>query len=145
MSRRGVLMLFVAVTVVTGLFTSLWHRPQTYSHGYENVLGTSMELKVRATSPAAADRAEAAVLAEIDRTAKILSGYDPQSEFSQWFRTQNEARAVSPELFDVLSEFDMWRTRTNGALDASAETVSRVWKAAATANRHGFIYSVPDR
>lgn len=135
MSRRGVLMLFAVVTVVTGLFTSLWHRPQTYSHEYENVLGTSMELQVRATSQAAADRAETAVLAEIDRTAKILSGYDPQSEFSRWFRTKDEARAVSPELFDVLSEFDVWRTRTNGALDASAETVSRVWKTAATANR----------
>lgn len=135
MSRRSVLMLFVTVAVVSGLLTSLWRRPQTYAHNYENVLGTSMELKIRAGSQAAADRAEAAVLAEIDRTAKILSGYDASSEFSQWFRTHEEARPVSTELFEVLSAFDLWRARTNGALDASAETVSRVWKTAAKANR----------
>ncbi len=135
MSRRGVFALCVAVTLVTGLVTSLWHRPQTYVRNYENVLGTSMSLKVTATSAAAVDRAEAVVLAEIDRHAKILSGYDPSSEFSQWFRSHDDARTVSPELFDVLSRFDVWRTRTRGALDPSAETISRVWKAAAAANR----------
>ena len=50
MSRRGVFALCVAVTLVTGLVTSLWHRPQTYVRNYENVLGTSMSLKVTATS-----------------------------------------------------------------------------------------------
>jgi thiamine biosynthesis lipoprotein ApbE len=43
--------------------------------------------------------------------------------------------AVSPELFDTLDRFDRWRERTNGALDAAAETVSGVWKAAASAGR----------
>jgi thiamine biosynthesis lipoprotein ApbE len=105
----------------------------TYANHYDNVLGTSMELKILATSDAIARRAEAAVLAEIDREASILSGYDPSSEFSRWFRTRDRAQPVSPELFDVLQRFDVWRVRTNGALDASAETVSRVWKAAAAA------------
>ena len=39
---------------------------------------------------------------------------------------------VSPELYDVLALFDTWRDRSGGALDASAETVSRVWKRAAS-------------
>jgi thiamine biosynthesis lipoprotein ApbE len=42
---------------------------------------------------------------------------------------------VSAELFDVLALFDTWRDRTGGALDASAEAVSRVWKRAATLGR----------
>lgn len=135
MTRKSLWIGIAAVVAVSATSISLRPQPHTYVRGYENVLGTSMELKVLAASDAMSARAEAAVLAEIDREAKILSGYDPQSEFSQWFRTSGEARAVSPELFDVLNRFDLWRTRTNGALDASAESVSRVWKTAAAANR----------
>jgi FAD:protein FMN transferase len=101
----------------------------------ENVLGTSFEMKVQAASPDAASRAEAAALREIARESAILSSWDANSEFSQWFRTRGEAVAISPELFDVLSAFDTWRERTGGALDAAAESVSRAWKFAAEQGR----------
>ena len=65
-----------------------------FAFHHENVLGTSLELKVVARTQAAAGRAEAAVLAEIDRQAKIVSGYDPESEFSRWFETRDEAVPV---------------------------------------------------
>ena len=104
-------------------------RQFTFHH--ENVLGTSLELKFVASSPAEAERAEAAALAEIDREAKILSAYDAGSEFSRWMKTSQQPVAVSPELFEVLNLFDQWRGRTGGALNPSAEVVSRVWKAAA--------------
>src|SRR5258708_800014 len=63
-----------------------------YTSHYENVLGTSMELKVFATSPQKAQEAEKLVLDEIARLSSILSAYDPNSEFSKWLRTS--ARAV---------------------------------------------------
>jgi FAD:protein FMN transferase len=107
-----------------------WH-----TFHYENVLGTSMELKVGASSLAEAEIAEAAVLSEIRRLNGILSGYDSSSEFSRWSRTRGQAVRVSPELFEVLGLWDAWRDRTGGALDASAEAVSRVWKAASKASR----------
>ncbi len=44
-----------------------------YVSRYENVLGTSLELKIVAASPAQSEKAEQAVLAEIDREAHILS------------------------------------------------------------------------
>lgn len=102
-----------------------------YTFHHENVLGTSLELKFAASSLAEARKAETAALAEIDREAKILSAYDPTSEFSRWLKTSQQPTRVSPELFDVLNLFDQWRQRTGGALDASAEVVGRVWKAAA--------------
>ena len=102
---------------------------------YENVIGTSLDLKIVAPSEGWAEQAEAAALNEIDRDAKILSSYDPASEFSRWFQTSGEAVAVSPELFDVLNTFDKWRVRTGGALDPAAEAITRVWKRAATENR----------
>ena len=62
---------------------------------YENVLGTSMEIKLIAASDEAEDRAEAAALAEIKRLNSVLSGYDPTSEFSRWARTRDQAARVS--------------------------------------------------
>jgi thiamine biosynthesis lipoprotein ApbE len=106
-----------------------------YVFQYDNVLGTSLEIKVKASSAAQSEKAENAALAEIDRESHLLSSWDPESEFSQWFRTRNEAVHVSPELFEVLSLFDKWRGLTGGALDASAEAITRVWKRAAAENR----------
>ncbi|HXB08906.1 MAG TPA: DUF2271 domain-containing protein, partial [Puia sp.] len=102
---------------------------------YENVLGTSLELKVAVPDQQTSDKAEHAVLAEIDRLSKILSGYDATSEFSRWQRTTGTPVQISRELFEVLSLFDQWRERTGGALDASAETITRVWKQAAKDQR----------
>lgn len=108
-------------------------RPFVFHH--ENVLGTSLELKVIAANAAAADAAEAAALAEIDRQAAVLSGYTPTSEFSQWMKTRDRAVPVSTDLFEVLNRFDRYRSLTSGALDPAAEAATRVWKRAAAAGR----------
>ncbi len=98
---------------------------------FENVLGTSMELKVLAGSETQASVAESAAIKEIARLQQILSAYDSHSEFSQWLTTKHKAVRVSPELFEVLNLFDQWRTTTGGALDASAEVITKLWKQAA--------------
>jgi thiamine biosynthesis lipoprotein ApbE len=102
---------------------------------HENVLGTSLELKVAAITLPAAKKAETRVLEEIDREAKILSGYDPDSEFSRWMKTRGENVPVSEDLSEVLSRFDRYRALTNGALDPAAEVVTGVWKSAAAAQQ----------
>src|SRR5579859_6571549 len=89
--------------------------PQVYISQYENVLGTSMELKVAVSSEHASELAQQAVLAEIARLSAILSAYDPQSEFSRWCKTTNTPVPVSAELFEVLRLFDAWRDQTGGA------------------------------
>ena len=106
-----------------------------YVFHYENVLGTSLEMKVEASSPAQSEKAEKMVLAEIDRESHLLSSWDPESEFSRWFRSVDQPVKVSPELFEVLSLFDKWRGLTDGAIDASAEAITRVWKRAAVEKR----------
>jgi FAD:protein FMN transferase len=110
-------------------------RGKLFVFHHENVLGTSLELKILASSAAQSEQAEKAALAEIDRESRILSSWDPDSEFSRWFRTANQPVHVSPELFEILNLFDQWRDRTHGALDASAETITRVWKNAAAEKR----------
>ncbi len=110
-------------------------RSNTHVFYHENVLGTSLELKLRTASDAQATRAEAAVLREIDRENRTLSAWSSTSEFSRWTRTHNTPVHVSPELYEVLDLFDRWHQQTAGALDASAETAVRAWKLAAVENR----------
>jgi thiamine biosynthesis lipoprotein len=107
----------------------------TWVFHHEHVLGTSLEVQVRARSFAEARLAEAAVLKEIDRHEHILSAWRSDSEFSRWSATKFEAVRVSPELFDVLAKFDHWRGETNGALDPSTEVAARLWRKATAEGR----------
>lgn len=132
MRIRHVIFTFLIVAIAAAAFV-VRQRPATYTEHYELVLGTSMDVTLRASSNQAASRAETAILDQIAHDSHILSSYDPSSEFSQWFRTQGVPTRVSPELITVLALFDRWRDDTQGALDASAENVSRLWTAAARA------------
>ena len=102
---------------------------------FENVLGTSLEMKFATASDLDAGRAETAALAEFERVGKILSGYDATSEFNRWLKTSGEPVRVSPELFETLNLFAEWRARTNGALDPAAQVVTSLWKQAAAQQR----------
>ena len=109
---------------------AVWHVSQ-----FENVLGTSLEMKFATASDAEAARAETAALAEFERVGKILSGYDAASEFNRWLKTAGEPVRVSPELFETLSLFAEWRARSHGALDPAAQIVATLWKQAAAQQR----------
>ena len=141
MSRTSALkstLLLVAILLLApcrGGSSTTSPRARLYVFHYEDVLGTSLEMKVMASSAAQSEKAEKAALAEIDRESHLLSSWDPNSEFSRWFRTKGQPVGVSPELFEVLSLFDKWRGLTGGALDASAEAITRVWKRAAAEKR----------
>lgn len=104
---------------------------RTFVSNYENVLGTSLELKFKTVSQADADLAEACALNEIDRLDDILSAYKANSEFSRWMNNGKQTTKVSTDLFEVLKQFENYKVLTNGALDASAKVIGDVWKKAA--------------
>jgi thiamine biosynthesis lipoprotein ApbE len=108
---------------------------RTFVSNYENILGTSLELKVHSADRLVADRVERVVLDEITRESKILSSWDATSEFSRWATSKNTPVQVSPELFEVLGLYDRWRVKSHGALDASAQAAITVWKTAAATHR----------
>jgi thiamine biosynthesis lipoprotein ApbE len=110
-------------------------RTGTWQFHHEHVLGTSLEITVRAASHAEAQAAEAAALATFDHDAALLSTWRTDSEVSRWAATRFEPVPVSAELFEVLATFDRWRTRTGGALDASVEAATRLWKNATAEGR----------
>ncbi len=107
--------------------------PHVFSH--ESVMGTSLDLRVWADGPDAARDAEARVLGAIDGLSAILSGYDPDSEFSRWRRATGRLQAVSPPLWDLLRAADAWRRRSAGAFDPRVEILSRLWAEAAATGR----------
>lgn len=101
----------------------------------ENVMGSSMELRVWSRGLEAARRAEARALAEIHRLSAILSTYDPQSEFSRWRRATGRPMAVSAPLWEILEAVDAWRIWSEGAFDPRVATLTGLWVEAAREGR----------
>jgi len=128
-----------AVWILGGLLSIGYCRParagEEFRFYHENVMGTSLELRVRADTREAADKAERRVLGEIDRLTAIFSGYDQGSEFSRWQTSKDAATKVSPELFEVLQACDRWGAWSNWAFDPRVEALTRLWSASAALDR----------
>lgn len=107
---------------------------QDYEFRHENVLGTSLELCVRADTEEAARAAEGRALAEIDRLAAVFSG-DAASEFRRWQATLDTPTKVSPELFALLDASDRWRERSGGAFDPRVQALTELWSRCARLDR----------
>lgn len=106
-----------------------------HEFAHDNVLGTSLELCVRADTEQAARGAEARALAEIDRLAAVFSGYDASSEFRRWQATLDRPTKVSPELFELLEATDRWRERSGGTFDPRVQALTELWSRSAKLDR----------
>jgi len=106
-----------------------------YVFYYENVMGTSLELRVRADDEKAAHWAEDQVLREIDRQSQIFSGYDRTSEFSRWQSAPGKPTRVSPELYTMLEASDRWRIQSGGAFDPRVQALTELWSRTAKQDR----------
>lgn len=100
---------------------------ETFVFHHENVMGTSMELRLAGDSEEAARRAEDRALREIDRLSAILSGYDPRSEFRRWTDGPRKPARVAPELFEVLQLADRWRAASGGAFEPGVGALANLW------------------
>ncbi len=105
-----------------------WLRKPSYHHHrhYEGVLGTSLELQLRAKSPTLARVAEAASLAEIERLERVYSSFRPDSELSRW-QAAGVAQ-LSPELCELLRQAEEWMARTHGAFNPAAAAIQAFYR-----------------
>ena len=102
---------------------------ESFSYSHENVLGTSLELRVTADSQALAKAAETSVLAEVDRLAKVLSTWSKDSEILRW-QNSSQPLAISDDLAAVLHACDHWTTNSLGAFNvrpSSPESAKPAW------------------
>lgn len=133
MKFKNIVAIFL-LAIIFSAFVSPKKASRTFVSNYENVLGTSLELKFKAASQADADVAESNALNEIDRLDNILSAYKKTSEFSKWMQNGQQTTKISNDLFEVLLQFENYKSITNGALDASAAVISNIWKKAEIEN-----------
>jgi len=125
--RSFSLLLCLAIALAGTMPTGRAAEPELFEFHHEGVLGTSLDLRVRAGDAAQAGLVEAAVLAEIERLRKILSTYDPESEISR-FNTSSGAVKCSPELLDVLGFYDFWNVKSGGAYNGHLGDLIGAWK-----------------
>jgi len=110
------------------LLTACARGEEAFTFQHENILGTSLELRVFTADQRSAERAEARVLAEIERLSGVFSTYSPTSEFSRWQCSPlGQTTPVSRELFDVLAASDKYRELSRGAFQPAAQVLTALW------------------
>lgn len=120
-------------SIITAIFCSFFDKQnnyQIYTSSFENVLGTSLDMKFSAENEVAADIAESSAVNEIKRLNELLSSYDENSTFSKWAKTNHEELAIPTELKEVLQQFEHWTSITNGILTPAIGVLHNVWKEA---------------
>jgi thiamine biosynthesis lipoprotein len=94
-------------------------------------MGTRMDVVLYAESRAVATHAIDGGLDEINRLAKILSNYDPDSEISQISRNAySQPIAVSRDLGHVLEHAVRWHTLSRGRFDITVGPLTQLWRSA---------------
>jgi len=91
---------------------------QDYRYRYDHVIGTSLDIAIRARNESIARVAEQTVLSEIRRLAAVLNTRNPNSEIS---RVPGRWKARSQALEDVLFAYDFRERQTRGALSLRPE------------------------
>ncbi|WP_231943703.1 DUF2271 domain-containing protein [Aeoliella mucimassa] len=125
-SRRVSLVLLLVISLASTLGA------EEFSFHHENVLGTSLDMKVAATNQAAANKAEQVALAEIDRLNLVLSSYTAESELSQFAALENgESMRVSKDLAEALDLSEQWTTTSQGVYNPAVELLTQQWTEAA--------------
>jgi FAD:protein FMN transferase len=97
---------------------------------FENVLGTSLELQIRAQNLKVAERAETILLEEIGRLEQIFSRFLANSELNRLLATWQTTFLLSDELESVLQAALYWQERSNGAFHLGADALGSLWKSA---------------
>ncbi|MFO0910992.1 MAG: DUF2271 domain-containing protein [Isosphaeraceae bacterium] len=132
--RSSVRLILASLPLILGVSTRA-RAGEEFAFFHENILGTSLEIRVVADSRTHAQDAERRILNEIERLAGIFSTYDATSEFSRWQAGVGRESALSPELFEVLRACERWTQLTSGAFDPRVEVVSRLWAVCEKAQR----------
>lgn len=123
---------WTALAVLLGAAHCANTQAKHFAYFHENVLGTSLELRISAADEAAAERAETVVLEEIERLNLVFSTYTAQSELSRLVAANaGESTPISAELASALEQCEHWQAASGGAFNPAAEELTRMWDVAA--------------
>jgi FAD:protein FMN transferase len=94
----------------------------------EEAMGTTFSVILHGTDPVALHKAADAAFDEAHRLDRLLSNYQPSSEWSEMNRSAGQrAVRVSDELFRLLAECAEYSARSRGAFDITVGPLVKVW------------------
>ena len=94
----------------------------------DEAMGTTFSVEVHGHDRARLESVARAALAEAARVDRLLSNYQPDSEWSAMNRSASRGPfAVSAELFDLLAACLAYSRDTEGAFDVSVGPLMKVW------------------
>lgn len=95
---------------------------------FENVLGTSLELKIKASSKLLAQSAESAILDYLTTLQNKLGSFDYGQGLFDFNHASANSIKVSPELKDVMQLFLDWKFASNLAINPNTNVLTELWK-----------------
>jgi thiamine biosynthesis lipoprotein len=104
---------------------------------YEPLLGTVVELRIRARDAEVAEEADRQIEGEIRRLEHVFSAYDPSSELCRWRRGELDG-CTTADFEELLRMALRWQVASDGAFNPAAGVMSAAWSQAADAD------TVPD-
>ena len=129
-------------TMLAVSFALLFHLPSNrlsakeFVFHHENVLGSSLELRLTVDTEANAEIAQTAALQEIDRLAEVFSHYSSTSEFSTLCSLPiGHSMPLSFELSRTLQACERWNRTSKGAFSPAIESLTRTWSEAQQAGK----------
>ncbi len=110
------------------IINALYPNSGTLIGNFENVLGTSLQLKIKASSREFAESAESQILNYISILQdKLGSAKEGQGLYDYNHSNLNQIN-ISTELNQVMSLFDSWNKVTNNAINANTNILTQFWK-----------------
>lgn len=101
---------------------------QVHVSVHEPLLGTRVQLRIRAAAPELARIAEQRAVDEIIRLERVFSVYDPGSELCRW--RAGDDSAAGPELVALLGRTIEWFAIGRGAFHPATAEVTARWRRA---------------
>ncbi|WP_416306171.1 DUF2271 domain-containing protein [Neptunicella sp. SCSIO 80796] len=109
-----------------------------YTAHYDNVLGTSLDVRIIGVSDDKAEQALDKTLHEIKRLENILSTWQSDSQISQ-LNHSKQAQGLAEELIQVVSLCEQWRESSQHAFSCRMGNLEQLWQQAEQ------LQQVPDR
>jgi thiamine biosynthesis lipoprotein ApbE len=103
-------------------------KPQTFVVSHQGLVGTVLELSLRASRSRSARLAERLIIDEVTHLERVFNAYDDESELCRWRRGEVEA---GPELAEVLRLALEWQEWSGGAFNIAAGALTDAWAIAA--------------
>jgi FAD:protein FMN transferase len=117
-----------ACVVALGICSLLQARDLTRVEAADEAMGATFSVVAYGENRAQLDQAVAAAFEEVHRLDRMLSNYDPASEWSLVNRSAaSHSVPVSRELFQLLSDCQRYSQESEGAFDVTVGPLMRLW------------------